>query len=225
MSPPAAPSQLQLRLFEQLRQRSGPPADRDICRALLDTVLTERFYLAAGRRVSAESVHHIGVQLFLHADPAGVVGQIRGGQLIGIPAVQLARECRMHEVTARHAVWVLERLTVARRLARPSRRVPFPLRMHVDGLDWRGIRRWMTSQRRRRPAAAPEPELPLSVADETPPTPEQIERIRVLAGMLDRDDIQQPEALGDASVLIHRLERDLIYQRAADHRRARRRYV
>ena len=168
-------TQLQLRLFERLDGYRGVPPERAVWRELLAVAIQHPAYLVGTGRVSSEAVHHVGVQMFMHADDAGIVGVPKGdGRIYGISNAQLAGESGMNERTTRRALRVIELLAIARGVTAAdaardprlvvSRRRGRIWRMHVDGLDWRQPRARL-AQRTRLPAPAPAaapPELPLA---------------------------------------------------------------
>lgn len=222
-------SQLQLRLFARLARFSGPPPERAVWRELLDAAIEHSAYqVGDGRMISAERVHHVGQQMYLHADAAGLVVEVRGDRLVGISTRRLADECRMSPRSAAAARRILTALGLGRpvgpadlsadpRLA-VSRRLPEIWRMHVDGLEWSAVRAEIDRRRRRaRGPAEPPPALPLAEAGAEPlaPTAPQLSGIASMRAELGVEDDHVPDTRADASALYADLLHQVQLRRAA----------
>ena len=133
------PDQLQLRFFAIIDGFTRRPPERALWRVLIDTALAKTdMFMARGRRISAEAVHHVALALYMQADAAGVIH--------GFSEEYLAGQCRMSERNVRAARRVLNDLRVVRSIPGKGR-LSGVHRMNLGGLDWPAVRRRAGSPR------------------------------------------------------------------------------
>ena len=126
------PDQLQLRFFAIVDGFTRRPPERALWRVLIDTALAKTdVFVARGRRISAEAVHHVALAFYMQADAAGVIHDF-SEELI-------AEQCRMSDRNVRTARQVLNDLRVVRSIPARGRR-PGVHRMNLGGLDWPAVR-------------------------------------------------------------------------------------
>ena len=126
------PDQLELRFFAIVEGFTRRPPERALWRVLINTALAKTdVFMARGRRISAEAVHHVALAFYMQADAAGVIHDF-SEELI-------AEQCRMSDRNVRTARQVLNDLRVVRSIPARGRR-PGVHRMNLGGLDWPAVR-------------------------------------------------------------------------------------
>ena len=134
------PDQLELRFFGILDGFTRRPPERALWRVLIDTALAKTdIFVARGRRISAEAVHHVALAFYMQADAAGVIHEFS--------EEFIAEQCRMSKRNVHAARQVLNDLRVVRSMPARGRR-PGVHRMNLGGLDWPAVRQRVARTRR-----------------------------------------------------------------------------
>ncbi|MCY4573337.1 MAG: hypothetical protein OXF01_11125 [Gemmatimonadetes bacterium] len=134
------PDQLELRFFAILDGFTRRPPERALWRVLIDTALAKTdIFVARGRRISAEAVHHVALAFYMQADAAGVIHEFS--------EEFIAEQCRMSKRNVHAARQVLNDLRVVRSMPARGRR-PGVHRMNLGGLDWPAVRQRVARTRR-----------------------------------------------------------------------------
>ena len=130
-APEPEAEQLALRFFAVINGYNRIPPERALWRELLKTAITSSAaFVIHHRKVTPALVHHVALEIYFHANAAGVAH---------LPQDQLAEYCHRPQASVSRALAVLERLRIIRR-NRTSRRDAEIIEMNLGGLSWPAIR-------------------------------------------------------------------------------------